>query len=241
MTAKVRLPRLALMLPGALALLSPPPARAQVVASLTLSSDVRFRGRSVTDMAPAATVDLGYDDQSGIYVAANATAGFFATAPELVNFQENLGFAHRLGSGPTIDLGIVHSNYTEHYSGGENAHFTEVYAGLLTNHLTVYLHYSPDYFRPGVETLYGEVNAVIEPVPQWRLNAHVGALMQVAGPYPPDEARTGYDWKLGLTREMGHFELQVAVSGGGADPQSQYSEGQRQDRTAVTVSLTWNL
>lgn len=222
-----------------LGLLGSSPVEAQIAASVTLSSDVRFRGRSLSDGYPAVTADVGYDEQSGIYVAANATAAFSGNGPELANLQENVGFAHRLGSGPTIDLGVVRSDYAAPYGGREKAHYTEVYAGVLTNHLAAYLRYSPDYFRPGVETLYGEINAVVEPAQHWRLNAHAGALVQLAGPLPPGNDRVGYDWKVGLVREAGAFEFQLAVSGGGPDPD--YREGRLQDRTAVTASLTWNL
>ena len=231
--------RLAQYLALALALFGSASASAQVVASVTLSNDVRFRGRSITDGEPAITADIGYDDRSGVYVAASATMALSGDGPEFVNFQENLGFAHRLGSGLTIDLGIVRSDYTQYYSGGRKAHFTEFYAGFRANRVTAYLRYSPDYFRPGVETLYGEINATIEPAQQWRLIAHAGALVQLAGPLPPEGDGVGYDWKLGLARDAGAFEFQLAVSGGGPGPD--YRQGQRHDRTAVTASLTWTL
>lgn len=222
-----------------LGLLGSSPAEAQIAASVTVSSDVRFRGRSLTDGDPAVTGDLAYDDPSGIYVAANATAAFSGTGTELVNVQENFGFAHRLGSGPTVDLGVVRSDYTEAYGGRGKAHYTEVYAGLRTNRLAAYLRYSPDYFRPGVVTLYGEIEAVIEPAQHWRLNAHAGALVQLAGARPAGDSRVGYDWKIGLAPEAGAFEFQLALSGGGPDPD--YRGGRPRNRTAVTASLTWNL
>mgnify|MGYP002393177745 CR=1 FL=1 len=211
-------------------------ASAQLSTSVTLSSDVRFRGQSITDEHAAITADLGYDDPSGVYLAANSTTALVHGKVEPVNVQGNIGFAHRLASGPTIDIGVLRSDYREYYGGRDRTHFTEAYAGVLTNHFAFYLRYSPDFLRPGLRTLYGEINATTEVAARWHLSAHIGAQARLAG--PPLAAASGVDWKLGVARETGPFELQLAVSGR-SDTYGYRAPSQRTAPAAVTVSLTW--
>src|SRR5262249_30709718 len=144
--AKIAPARLAGLAALVCVLLAASPTSAQVAGSVTLSSDLRFRGRSISDGEPAVSADLGYDHRSGIYVAASAATALSGEGPELVNVQENIGFAHRLRAGPTIDLGILHSDYPDYYGSDyhgpdycrpnpyddarKSAHFTEIYAGI---------------------------------------------------------------------------------------------------------------
>jgi len=211
------------------------PASAQITTSVSLSSDVRFRGQSITDRHAAITADLGYDHPSGLYLAANATVALARGEVEPVNVQANIGYARRLVSGPTIDVGLLRSDYREYYGGRDHSHFTEAYAGLLTNHLAFYLRYSPDFLRPGLHTLYGEVNASTEVATRWHLSAHLGAQARLAG--PPLGAASGVDWRLAIARETGPVELQLAISGrsdtAGYRPSWQYSG------PAVIASVTW--
>jgi uncharacterized protein (TIGR02001 family) len=225
--------------PALLLLLIPVAARAQVGASITLTSDARFRGHSVGRGEPAVTVDIAYDHPSGIYAGAAATAAIVEGEPRIVNVQADIGFVHRIDAGTSLDLGVVRSHYGEYSSSGHATHYTEVYAGVLVRQVAVYVRYSPDYFQPGVQTLYAEVDGVMEPAPDWRLTAHAGALTRIAGPAPPGASRTGYDWRVGAARRLGAFELQLALSGGG--PMPEYYDGALHDRTAVTVSLVWSL
>jgi hypothetical protein len=80
---------------------------------------------------------------------------------------------------------------------------------------------------------------VVEPAPDWRLSAHAGAQVQLAGSVPPGTRRAGYDWRIAAARRIDPFELQLALSGGG--PARERYDGRLHDRTAVTVSLVWSL
>ena len=230
--------RIGLCLAGP-ALLWAAPASAQLSGSVTVTSDHRFRGHSVASGEPAVIAELGLDGPSGFYLGALVTAAVVEDSPEFVNFSANLGYAHRISPRTTIDLGVVRSEYTEYFSGGRPAHFTEIYAGLQHRPVAAYIRYSPDYLRPGVETLYGELEASIEPAELWRLNAHFGLLVQIAGPLPDEHGRTSYDWKVGVERQLGRFDLGLAVSGGGPGPD--YYRGIPHDRTAIVASLRWHL
>ena len=97
----------------------------------------------------------------------------------------------------------------------------------------VYL--SPDYFRPGQTTLYGEVEGVIHLAPKWRINGHVGLLAHLDDP-PRYTPREHYDWRITLGRELGPFDLRASLSGGG--PGTDYYSRARHDATAFTLGAS---
>ena len=98
-----------LLLGSALALFAAP-ASAEVGATVTLTSQERFRGYSVSDGYPAATFSLSYDDAAGPYVEGSLmVAGNLSDGLERSRFEANAGYALRLKNGPTLDVGIVES------------------------------------------------------------------------------------------------------------------------------------
>ncbi len=220
-------------------LLLPGIARAQIAASVTLSSDERFRARSISRGEPAMTVSVAYDHPSGVYLGGAATASVIDSEPRVINVQGNIGYVHRTNSGANLDVGVVRSQYAKYSSAGRSAHYTELYAGVLTRRVAFYVRYSPDYFRPGIHTLYSELEGVVEPAPNWRLSAHAGSQVRLAGSVPPGTKRVGYDWRIAAARRIDAIELQLALSGGG--PMRERYGGRPHDRTAVTVSLVWSL
>jgi uncharacterized protein (TIGR02001 family) len=212
---------------------------AQASAAITITSDQRFRGRSISNGDPAITLNFLYDHASGFYLGAAATASVEDSEPKVINVQGNIGFVHRLAAGQSLDFGVVHSHYGQYSSIGREAHYTEFYAGVLDRRVTFYIHYSPDYFQSGTATVYTELNGVIEPAQDWRLTGHLGALTRVAGTGPPGSGRLDFDWRIGLARQIaGPLELEVALSGGG--PTQEYYKNALHNRTAFTVSLTWS-
>jgi uncharacterized protein (TIGR02001 family) len=217
----------------------PSPARAQVGATVTITTDERFRGRSVSRGDPAIVFNLSYDHPSGVYANAAATASIVESEPKVINFQANIGFLHRTTGGTGLDLGIVQSNYSKYASGERSANYTEIYAGFLTRQLAFHVHYSPHYFQPGAQTVYLTVDGVVEPARDWHLTAHAGSLVRVDGATLPNSARVGYDWRIGAARSVGPIELQLALSDGG--PMPERYKGTDHDRLAVTFSIAWSL
>jgi uncharacterized protein (TIGR02001 family) len=214
------------------------PATAELGASISILSQDRLRGYSVSRGRPVATLDLSYDDASGFYVGGSATG--VATAHQgarLLGAKANFGYATEIEPGLVMDIGIVHSRYTEYFSGGRAADYTEAYFGLITNHFSSHIHYSPDYFRSGLSTIYADVEGVVRPVANWRLNSHLGVLTQIRGPRPPGVARTHYDWRLGVARQAGPFDLQLAVTGGGPGPD--YYNGRPHRRNALVFAVVY--
>ena len=215
------------------------PAAAQVAANISLVTDDRFRARTVSSGEPALVTDVSYDHSSGFYIGAGAAASVKDSDPRIIRFHGNAGFAHRLDSGNIVDVGAIHSEYTEYFSGGRDAEYTELYAGFLTRNVALYAYYSPHYFRPGLETLYLEASGVAELSPDWRLTGKLGMLTRLTDPPGISGNRASYDWRLGIARALGPAELEVAVSDGG--PAQEFYYGRSHDRLAVTAALTLSL
>ena len=202
-----------LLLGSALALLTAP-ACAEVGATLTLTSQDRFRGYSVSDGYPAATFSLSYDDAAGPYVEGSIMiAGNPANGIERSRFEGNAGYAVRLKDGPTLDAGIVHAEYTGYRIYGRQAVFTEIYAGLIAGHVSAHIHYSPNYFQHGVRTFYADLDGSATIAPRLRLSAHYGMLFQIDG-HPEPAGSHMRDWRIGASTDIKNLTFEVALASG---------------------------
>lgn len=194
------------------------PASAQVGATASIFSDQRFRGFSLSDGHPVAIADLAYDDASGFYADAS---GSLVLRPgptaEPLSLQLIGGYAKRLHSGTTIDVGVTHSRYS-HYSNGRAADsYSEVYAGVSRGILSSRIFVSPHYFTSGRWTAYGEVNANYSPSRNLGLEGHIG-LLTVLRSGAPQPYHSSFDWRLGVSRQLGPVSLHGAWVGHGRAP-----------------------
>ena len=156
-----------------------------------------------------ALVDLSYDDSSGAYLAASATAVASSGGVHPLAVKVNGGFAKRLSSGNTIDAGIVHTEYS-HYSGVTYGRsYTEIYGGLSWKTLSGRLYFSPRYLQNDHATVYGELDKNLDVARNLRLQGHVGLLVPFRGEPGPI-----FDWRLGLTRQLGRVSIHGAWTGG---------------------------
>lgn len=203
-----------------------------------MQSDYRSRGYSVSAGRPVATLDLSYDEPAGVY--AN---GSVVLAPPregdatLVALVGAFGYARNIAPRLSLDAGVMRSEYFRGADGHQATGYTEVYAGLVGRRLSAHVFYSPDYFRPGVSTVYLEADGVLEPTERVRLTAHVGVLNYLSWPPGRGGLTTQYDWRLGASRQVGPVALSAAVSGGG--PAEDYYRGRSHSRTALVVGATW--
>jgi len=173
---------------------------------------------------------VGYDDTSGFYLGAAATAVITGGDIGVLNVQGNVGFAKRVTPSLTLDVGVLRSQYTYRLRT-RPAHYTEFYAGLSHHGLSARVYYSPDYLTSGVGTLYGELDFAFSPADKWQLSAHAGKLVFVAN-RPAFAPRLGnYDWRVGVSRELGRFSAHAAMVGGG--PGQEYYGGERHKRVAL--------
>lgn len=193
--------------------LSSCPARAQVGASVSVASEQRARGEATSAGRPVATFDLAYDHPSGVYFGGSATAvATERSGLRLLDTALYAGVAHRLASGPTIDVGVIDTRYSEYGGFGRAAGYSEVYVGLLGRRLSTRIHFSPGYYRKDISTLYAELDGVLDPSATWRVSGHIGGLAPLSSPYP---RRISYDWRVGVERPIGRLDLRLALTGGG--------------------------
>lgn len=210
------------------------PARAEIGAGLSILSDFRFRGYSLSQGRPVMSLDLSYDDAAGPYVNGKLSiVGTEGSRVRLLGATGNIGYARKLRIGSTLDVGIIHSRFTNYSGYGDAAQYTEIYTGLIGTHLSAHIHYSPHYFRSGLSTIYADISAVTRPAPNWRINGHYGLLTQIGGERPPNISRVHHDWRLSITREAGRLDLQLALTGGA--PGKQFYRDRLHERKAVAV------
>ncbi len=199
---------------GSALILFSAPACAELGATVTLASQDRFRGYSVSDGYPATTFALSYDDAAGPYVEGSIMlAGNLSDGLERSRFEANAGYALRLKQGPTLDAGVVHAEYAGYRIYGSQAVFTEFYAGLITGHIQAHVHYAPTYFQRGVSTFYTDLDGTTEIAPRLRLSAHVGALFQLNGHHEAAGTRT-QDWRIGASTDLRKLTFELALSSG---------------------------
>lgn len=203
-------------------------------ASLAVASDYRYRGVSLSDERPVVSLDLAGDFANGVYLGASALGVWTAHSGfRALGLQEYAGYARRLNSDLTGDIGLTNANYTDAYAGRAATRNQEVYVGLSGHGITGRLFYSPNYFNFGYPTLYGELNGVVRPGPGWRLNGHVGVLTRVGGDRA--EERTNVDWRLGVAKELRALTLEAAVTGTNSDE----DHDRARENHAVVVALSW--
>lgn len=197
---------------GALLILAPlgvaSHAWSQVAASATITTNYLYRGVSLSDGQPALDLALLYDDKGGAYIGGSLIGEVTRSrGVQWLGHQEYLGYALRLPAGPTLDLGVNNLYYQSYsYPHGDEDAF-EVYAGWVTGLLNYYVHFSPNYFRPGARALYGEVNGAVRLPRPLRLFGHVGALTPLGGGYDNKER---YDVRVGIAASFKRGEIQLA-------------------------------
>jgi len=210
------------------------PASAEVGSAISIFSDARFRGYSLSEGHPVATLDLSYDHPSGFYAASSASVLLGPDGPKALGLQLAGGYARRISPSLSADVGVIHSLYSRYSSPGSSNSYTEVYAGLTRGFLSARVTYSPHYFEHGARTLYGELNANVGLAKKLRLNGHFGLLAPVD--YRGMNARTQYDWRLGVERQLGRASMQLIATGGG--PGRDYYAGRTHSRTALVLGVS---
>lgn len=186
-------------------------AKAQVGASASLDSDYRFRGLTLSDGRPTVSVNLSYDHGSGVYIGGSAIAVETRhTGVEVLGYTDYLGYARRLGSGPTADVGVTNAKVTEYRAGRYTADYTEFYAGLIFNNISSHIYYSPSYFGSKMSTVYVDLNGAVTPARDWRLFGHAGVLTPLSGQTGDGARRERYDLRVGVARAFGSCELHLA-------------------------------
>lgn len=215
------------------------PVAADVGAAVSVFSDSRFRGYSLSGGHPVGVVDLSYDDPSGLY--ASGSASVVASSGDGIKpleLQFGGGYARRV-SAVTLDFGAVHSEYSRYGRWVTARSYTEIYAGATYRFLSARVGFSPHYFEPGARALYGELDADVSPMRKVRVTAHSGLLVPLSYREGGGIKATQYDWRIGVSRDIGRASVQLIGSGGG--PGRDYYRGRGHSRNALIVGVSWAL
>lgn len=221
------------------------PASAQVGATLSVQSEERLRGEAISDGRPVATLELADDLPGGFYLGGSGSVVLTREdGPRPFALRANAGYAYTIRPDLTLDLGIGHGGYREYNRSGHGASYTEVYAGLAGRVLSGHVFVSPGYFRRDEPTLYADLDAAADLDRRWVLLAHAGALTRLGG-HGGDEPGLRVDWRLGLRRRLGRFDLDAAWVGyrtlGARYGTPGEDREEREDQDALVVGLTFRL
>ncbi len=180
-----------------------------MVPSLTIESDYRFRGVSLSRDKPSLRVGLAHDDASGWYAGLSAAMIEIERGSREVQLIGYAGIARRASyrAAAHWELGATATRF----GGRGDYDYVELIAGWIEPRWSARLHWSPDYFGAGRQSLYAEWNggwAIDEPrLPRpLRLFAHAGAL-RVGG------ERTRLDARAGASVAFDGFDVQLAWVG----------------------------
>jgi uncharacterized protein (TIGR02001 family) len=178
--------------------------------ALSLDSDYRLRGVSLTDNRPAIGASFTYDHASGAYAGAAVLAHDPPDGGRLLGHMEYAGYALRGRGGYDWDLGVSNQDFTPYGSQRAHLRYSEVYVGVSRGDLSARVYYSPNYLRSWGTTAYLDLNGVLRPAPNWRITGHAGALVPMGGGSAP--VRTRYDLRLGVARDFKAGEIRANVT-----------------------------
>lgn len=205
-------------------------ASGQMTVNVTAESDFIFRGASLSDGKPDASLNLDYDNAGGWYAGGSATAVDFDSGQAQAALFVYGGLAQRVPSGLAWEMGVTVAAFANdaHYD------YAEAFGGLIGQGWNARVYLSPSYFGSGVHTVYAEFNGSMPLSGVWQLFAHVGALAPIGGDQASDSRRAGFDARLGLRTAIGPAELRLAWVG--ASRGSIYPPSYALQRSALVLS-----
>ena len=199
-------------------------AHAGFSATTTLASDYVFRGISNTDGDPAIQGSFDYEHETGLYAGAWASnvkfrenAGMDAvdTVQEAtIEIDYYAGFAGEFGNGISWDIGALYYSYP----GAENDldyDYWEAMGALghtfealtLEPEIGAEVYYSPEYFGNSGDATYVSGMLGLSLPREFGLNFSIGRQW-----FHDDSSLNYTDWKVGITRTLRGFDLEVAYT-----------------------------
>jgi len=214
-----------------LALLAAGPACAQANGSVSVLSDYRYRGVSLSDGRPALQAQLGRDSDTGGYAGLQvSTVRLEQHIGDDLQLLPYAGVVRPLRGGWHWEAGVQYTAFLR----SREYDYPEVFAGIGTEHAGVRIFYSNDYFGqwPAWYATFDGNHALS---PRWRLLGHAGVLHSMGG-------EVGYrrDWTLGLGLALRDYDLQLAWGGVDADahPHPRYRAPGYREESGWVLRLT---
>jgi uncharacterized protein (TIGR02001 family) len=185
------------------------PACSQTAVSLKAESDFVFRGVSLSNGKPDASLSLDYDHPSGWYAGASATGAELDPGQRQAALFASVGYARQDDTGLGWEIGIT----AVHFGADPRYDYRELLAGLIARSWTARLYLSPSYFGSGMASAYAELNGGMALDERWRWFAHAGVLAPIGGGEHPESQQLRFDARVGVGVAIGPSELQLAWTG----------------------------
>jgi len=210
-------------------------ARAQWSGSVSVVSDYRYRGVSLSGNDPAVQGALNYDDPSGLYAGTFLSNVQFAfTSGRELQALSFAGYVWQLPSGVSGEVGADYSAFTRTHGYD----YPEVYTGFTSGSFSGRLYYTPRYFGRFGDAIYGELNFAQSIGQNVRLIVHGGALRSKSyDAYGVSENQSTFDARLGIGFDVEAFNLELAWVGV-SRAESTYPFAGSGRRNGVVLSLS---
>jgi uncharacterized protein (TIGR02001 family) len=178
-------------------------ACAELSGTVSVVSDYRFRGQSLSQGNPEAQLNLTLDTNSGWY------GGAFMSGVNLDGHDDTQllaygGYAQTLKPGWSWDAGVIDSTFL----ASSDYNYAEIYLGIASEHVNAKLYVSPNYFGFSTRTAYAELNGNYPISDNWRVQAHVGCLARIDGDKEFPARR--WDGQVGIATMLHQWTLQLA-------------------------------
>ena len=191
-------------------------------ANVGLVTDYLYRGISQTGAKPAIQGGFDYAHDNGFYAGIwGSNISWLSDAGTATNASVELdtyiGFSSSFAEGATYDVGFLRYNYPGTYAAGATkADTDEIYGAIGYKWIIAKYSYSlGDTFGTASAkgTDYLEINADFPLAEGFVLGAHLGKQKYKGPNAGVGIASLSYtDYKLGVTKELGSFELGLAYS-----------------------------
>jgi uncharacterized protein (TIGR02001 family) len=185
-------------------------ARAQLSGTVSVVSDYRYRGISLSDNKPAAQLGIAYDAAQGWYAGAFVstveTAIYGTRGVQAISFA---GYAWRMPTGLSLEAGADYSVVT----AAPRYDYPEIYAGFSYRNVSGRVYYSPRYYGQGSSGVYAELNLAQPLLQNTRLLLHAGVLSSDANGRYGFPAGPLYDGAAGVGVAWEGFSLQLSWAG----------------------------
>lgn len=184
-------------------------AHAQVSAALSLDSEYRLRGLTLSNRQAALSLSGAAELPNGVYAGGALIA---ADTPgdqvRLLGHLEQLGYAFRDGRGVSWDIGLSNTNVEIQAARPVRLKYSEIHLGVSRDNLSARIFVSPNY-QGNVTTAYLDLDATRKLADDWRASAHLGVLKRLSAATARVSLQERYDLRLGLIREFSNAELRL--------------------------------
>ena len=192
-------------------------AFAQLSGEVSLLSDYRFRGESLTEGRPAAQASLAYDHASGLFLGALLSNVHIEPAASGLSGQFYGGYARPFADQKSWEVGAV-TYVFPHPAVPPGYDYSEIFVGASMKRFSARLYYSQNYFQIGSSALYSELSAEQPLIEHVTLLGHLGYLRINPPVRAASQERAGSqaDFLIGVVWNVLSFNLGLAITGTGS-------------------------